>query len=44
MNTDRFIYTKKMIFTKTLQDVLKLYLILQIMNSIDHCLKEKRKK
>ena len=44
MNTDRLFIQKKMIFRKTLQDVLKLYLILQIMNSTDHCLKEKRKK
>ena len=39
------LYTyKQMIFRKTFQRMLKLDLILQIMNYIDHCLKEKIKK
>ena len=33
-----------MIFIKTLQKMLKQDLILQTMNLIDHCIKEKRKK
>ena len=41
MYTDSFIvYIKQIIFTKTLQQMLKLDLILQIMNQIDHYLKE----
>ena len=35
---------KQMIFTKILWKMLKLDLILEIMNQIDHCLKEKGKK
>ena len=42
MDTDSFIvYKKNMIFIKILQKTLKLDLILQIVNYIDHCLKEK---
>ena len=33
-----------MTFIKTLEEMLKLDLILQIMNQIDHCLKQKYKK
>ena len=45
MDTDSFIvYKKNMIFIKILQKTLKLDLILQIVNYIDHCLKEKIKK
>ena len=45
MDTDSFIvYVKKQIFIKTLQKMLKLDLILQIMNQIDHCKKKKKKK
>ena len=45
MYTDSFIvYIKQLMFIKTLQKMLKLDLILQIMNQIDHCLKEKIKK
>ena len=45
MDTDTVsLYTQKqVIFTKILQKMLKLYLILQIMNQIDHYLKEKNK-
>ena len=44
MDTDSFIvYIKHMIFIKILQKTLKLDLILQIMNYIDHCLKEEKK-
>ena len=44
MDTDSFIvYVKKHIFIKTLQKMLKLDLILQIMNQIDHCKKKKKK-
>ena len=44
MDTDSFIvYKKNMIFIKILQKTLKLDLILQIMNYIDHCLKEEKK-
>ena len=43
MDTDSFIaYIKQVIFIKTLQKMLKLNLILQIMNQIDHWLKKKR--
>ena len=39
------LYTEKqMIFVKTFQKMLKQGLILQVMNEIDHCLKEKMKK
>ena len=39
------LYTEKqMIFIKTFQKMLKQGLILQVMNEIDHCLKEKMKK
>ena len=45
IDTDRFIeYIKEMIFIKKSEKTLKLDLILQIMNYIDHCLKEKIKK
>ena len=45
INTDNFIvYIKQMIFIKILQKILKLNLILQIMNQIDHYQKEKIKK
>ena len=46
MDGDSFIqlYTKKqIIFIQTLQEMLNLDLILQILNQIDHCLKEKMK-
>ena len=33
-----------MIFIKTLQKMLRVDIIVQIMNQIDHCLKEKNKK
>ena len=42
MEIDSFIvYIKKMIFIKILQKMLKLDFIYEIMNKIDHCLKEK---
>ena len=42
MEIDSFIvYIKKMIFIKILQKMLKLDFIFEIMNKIDHCLKEK---
>ena len=50
MNTDTdmgtfSLYTlKQIMFIKTLQKMLKQGLILQIMNQIDHYIKEKRKK
>ena len=45
MDTDSFIvYIKKILFLKILQKMLKLDQILQIMNLIGHCLKEKTKK
>ena len=46
IDTDSLIvYIKKnMIFIKTLQKMLKVDLILQIMNQIDDCLKKKIKK
>ena len=45
MDTDSFIiYIKKRIFIETLQKMLKLNSILQIMNQTDHILKEKTKK
>ena len=45
MDTASFIvYIKQVIFIKTLLKKLKLDFILQIMNEIDHCLKEKIKK
>ena len=44
LDTDSFIvYIKKMIIVKTLQKMLKVDLILQIMNYIGHCLKKKIK-
>ena len=44
INTDNFIvYIKQMIFIKILQKILKLNLILQIMNQIDHYQKRKIK-
>ena len=44
INTDNFIvYIKQMIFIKILQKILKLNLILQIMNQIDHYQKGKIK-
>ena len=46
MDTDSFIVyikTYDMIYKKILQKMLKLDLILQIMNLIGHCLKEKVK-
>ena len=39
MDTDSFI-VKKTLFMKTLQKMLKLGQILEVMNQIDHCLKE----
>ena len=45
MDTDSFIaYIKQVILIKTLQKMLKLNLILQTMNQIDHWLKKKNKK
>ena len=44
MDTDSFIvYVKKHTFIKTLQKMLKLDLILQIINQIDHCKKKKKR-
>ena len=44
MYTDSFaVGAKQIIFTKTLQKMLKQDLKLQILNQTDHCLKEKRK-
>ena len=44
VDTDSFIvYTKTDIFIKILQKILKLDLMLQNMNHIEHCLKEKIK-
>ena len=45
MDAERFIVYKKkqMTFIKTLWKMLKLGLMLQIMNQIDHCLKKKIK-
>ena len=37
MDTDSFIEFKQILFIKTLQKMLKLDLILQIVNQIDHC-------
>ena len=38
------VYKKQMVFIKIFQKMFKLDLILQIMNQVDHCLKEKIKK
>ena len=38
------VYKKQMVFIKIFQKMLKLDLILQIMNQVDRCLKEKIKK
>ena len=44
IDADTFIlYKKKVIFIKILHRILKLDLILQVTDMIDHCLKEKAK-
>ena len=44
MDTDNLYRQKQIIFITTLQKMMKLDLILQIMNQIDHCLKKEIKK